>query len=335
MIGPNADSRAALYGNYNGDSGEFITDVMGIRAAAKGARIFYSKGAHLYMDADPICKPGNLLGEAASAAEASDVAILSVGYDSTLEGEEGDASNYFASGDRTDLLLPPSQRALCETVLGTGKPVILVVHSGSCVDVSAYEGRAAAILQVWYGGERGGEALANILFGKTSPSGKLPVTMYRNSDSLPSIEEYSMRGRTYRYLDREPLYSFGYGLSYTQFRYSDLCVAVRNGKLRCSVMVENVGHRTGGEVVQAYLRYEGEAFEKPNFSLVSFSRVQLRPGQKRTLRFTIAGRQLEGVTREGRREKFPGRYTLFVGGHAPDARSMTLAGGVLQAEFSL
>ena len=325
VIGPNADSRAALYGNYNGDSGEFITDLAGIRAAAKGARVFYSKGSDLCRDDAPLCKPDNLFSEAVAAAKASDVVVLCVGYDGTIEGEEGDAGNYFASGDRRDLLLPPCQRRLCEAVLSVGKPVVLVIHSGGGIDVSEYEGRVSAILQAWYSGERGGEALADIIFGKISPSGRLPVTVYRNDSALPPITEYSMRGRTYRYLREEPLYPFGFGLSYTSFLYSGLRAEVCGGAIECAVTVENTGGRGADEVVQAYLRFEGEAYEKPNCSLVFFRRVHIGAGQKRRIKFTVSRRQLESVTEEGKRIIFKGGYTLYVGGKAPSINQYSKA----------
>ena len=325
VIGPNADSRAALYGNYNGDSGEFITDLAGIRAAAKGARVFYSKGSDLCRDDAPLCKPDNLFSEAVAAAKASDVVVLCVGYDGTIEGEEGDAGNYFASGDRSDLLLPPCQRRLCEAVLSVGKPVVLVIHSGGGIDVSEYEGRVSAILQAWYSGERGGEALADIIFGKISPSGRLPVTVYRNDSALPPITEYSMRGRTYRYLRDKPLYPFGFGLSYTTFLYSGVSAEVRGDLLQCAVIVENTGARGADEVVQAYLRFEGEAYEKPNCSLVFFRRVHIGAGQKRRIKFTVSRRQLESVTEKGERMIFKGGYSLYVGGKAPSINQYSKA----------
>ena len=325
VIGPNADSRAALYGNYNGDSGEFITDLAGIRAAVKGARVFYSKGSDLCRDDAPLCKPDNLFSEAVAAAKASDVVVLCVGYDGTIEGEEGDAGNYFASGDRSDLLLPPCQRRLCEAVLSVGKPVVLVIHSGGGIDVSEYEGRVSAILQAWYSGERGGEALADIIFGKISPSGRLPVTVYRNDSALPPITEYSMRGRTYRYLRDKPLYPFGFGLSYTSFLYSGLRAEVCGGAIECAVTVENTGGRGADEVVQAYLRFEGEAYEKPNCSLVFFRRVHIGAGKKRRIKFTVSRRQLESVTEKGERMIFKGGYTLYVGGKAPSINQYSKA----------
>ena len=337
VIGPNADSAAALYGNYNGTSAELVTDLAGIRAEAKGARIFYSKGSHLYFDSDPPYHgTDNLFGEAAAAAKASELVVLCVGYDGTIEGEEGDAGNYTASGDRRDLLLPPAQRRLCEAVLAVGKPVVMVVHSGGGIDVSEYEGRVSAVLQAWYGGERGGEALANILFGKTVPSGRLPVTVYRNGGALPPIGEYSMRGRTYRYLEEKPLYPFGYGLSYTEFAYGGARAEVRGDLLQCAVTVENTGARGADEVVQAYLRFEGEAFEKPNCSLVFFRRVHIPAGKKKTVRFCVPRRRLESVTEEGGRKIFAGGYTLFIGGRAPVAFGDKAAeDGLVSVRFSL
>ncbi len=330
VIGPNADSVPVLCGNYNGDSGNFITNLRGIREeVGEKIRVFYSKGAQLYLEADPLCKPYNLLGEALKIAKLSDAVILCVGYDPTIEGEEGDTGNSFASGDRVDLLLPLSQRRLCAAVLALKKPTVLVINSGGGIDVSEYEPAASAILQCWYSGEAGGKALANILFGKANPSGKLPVSVYYNDQPLPPIEDYSMQGRTYRYLQGKPLYPFGYGLSYTTYRYSQLSIEVGE-YLSGKVYVKNEGDIDGEEIIEGYVRYEGETLQKPRFSLCFFDRRRIRTGEEILVRFTVARRQMESVSLRGERKLLDGEYTLFVGGSAPDPRSAELCGGEMQ-----
>lgn len=325
VIGPNADSEIALYGNYNGDSEDYVTDLRGIRAeAGKSVRVFYSKGSHLYKEASPQCKKGDLFAEAVKIAQISDIVLLSVGYDSSVEGEEGDANNFFAAGDRTNLLLPSIQRDLIEKILNVGKPTILVMHSGGGIDISAYENRTDAIIQAWYSGERGGEALAKILFGRTSPSGKLPVSIYRDSYPLPDITDYSMCGRTYRYLREEPLYPFGFGLSYSKFRYSDVKAEASVKGISGTLTIENVGKIDAETVLQGYVRCEEELFEKPLFSLCFFVKKKIKKGQKKKLSFLIKTQQLQNVDRNGERVICDGKYKFFIGGHAPDSRSFAL-----------
>ncbi len=168
-----------------------------------------------------LARAGDRISEAVTVARHSDVVILCVGLDATLEGEEMDAGKASDSGDKWDLLLPESQRRLAEAVCAVGTPVVLVLNSGSAIDLSAVEARCSAILECWYSGAQGGRALAEILFGKANPSGKLPVTFYYDG-TLPDFRDYRMKGRTYRYLEGEPLYPFGYGLSYSRFRFDDL-----------------------------------------------------------------------------------------------------------------
>ncbi|MDE6420563.1 MAG: glycoside hydrolase family 3 C-terminal domain-containing protein [Lachnospiraceae bacterium] len=216
IIGPNADSRRALIGNYHGTASEYVTVLNGIREqAGDDIRILYSEGSHLYLEkGDALAKLHHLISEAQTVAEHADAVVLCLGLDETLEGEEGDAGNADASGDKKDLQLPASQRKLVESVLAVGKPTIVCMLAGSAMDMKYVSERASAILQVWYPGALGGRAVAEALFGVYSPSGKLPITLYRDLDGLPEFTDYSMKGRTYRYLENEPLYPFGYGLSY-------------------------------------------------------------------------------------------------------------------------
>lgn len=337
VIGPNAYSFPALYGNYNGDSDQWVTNIDGIRReAGEEIRVYYSKGAHISKENDDLLGfPGRLHGESVGIAKRSDVIVLCVGLDGTLEGEETDPSNPDASGDKKDLLLPKSQRLLCDKIFVLGKPVILVINSGSALDISRYEEKASAILQSWYSGEKGGEALANVLFGKCSPSGRLPVTFYYNDQDIPNFEDYSMKNRTYRYVHEKPWYPFGYGLSYTTFIYSNLKVEFGEN-IHGAVNVKNFGEVSSDEVIQGYLKYHGETFEKPQMYLCYFKRVQMDSREEIVVEFDINRKQLESVLEDGSRKVLPGIYTLFIGGNAPDERSVELTNQVpLNVSFEI
>ena len=220
VVGPTADLRSVLEGNYFGTASEYVTNLTGIRRATS-SRVLYSDGAHLYKDGfSNLAKPDDRLAEARIVVKNSDITILCVGLDATIEGEEGDTGNMFASGDKVSLKLPASQQRLIDSVIKTAKEndkkVIVVLNAGSAIDISDLNESADAILDCWYSGGQGGTALANVLFGKVSPSGKLPVTFYKDGEQ-PEFTDYSMKNRTYRYFKGETLYPFGYGLSYTTF----------------------------------------------------------------------------------------------------------------------
>ena len=204
IIGPNADSRKALIGNYHGTSSEYITVLEGVRRlVGNEVRILYSDGCHLYENkTENLAREQDRLSEARIVARESDVVILCMGLDETLEGEEGDTGNSYASGDKVDLRLPESQRMLMQAVAKEKKPTVLCLMAGSDIDLSFAEEHFDAIVDLWYPGAYGGAAAADILFGKYSPSGKLPITFYESLEELPAFEDYSMKGRTYRYLSR-------------------------------------------------------------------------------------------------------------------------------------
>ena len=213
VIGPNANSRSALIGNYHGTASRYVTVLEGIQDLTAGkCRILYSEGCALSADrVEPLAQPDDRLAEAGAAAKNSDKVILVLGLDETLEGEEGDTGNSYFSGDKADLLLPEPQRRLLERVLDLGKPTAVVLMVGSAIDLSQAQERAGAILLSWYPGAGGGKAVAELLFGRASPSGKLPVTFYRNEalDEMPAFTDYSMLARSYRYYTGAPLYPFG------------------------------------------------------------------------------------------------------------------------------
>ena len=216
VIGPNADSKNVLLGNYNGTPSRYTTLLRGIQDASEG-KVIYARGCHLY-DATYHAWAEHPLHEAIIAAEKADVVVLCVGLDPMLEGEEGDNYNGMLSGDKMDLSLPPSQLELIERIAEIGKPTVFVNVSGSCVDLRFADEKFNAVLQCFYPGAEGGNALADILYGKVSPSGRLPVSFYRSTEDLPPFEDYSMENRTYKFFKGKCLYDFGFGLTYSEIK---------------------------------------------------------------------------------------------------------------------
>ena len=318
VIGPNANSRVALEGNYCGTADRYITFLEGIQDAFPG-RVLTSEGCHLYKDrTSGLARADDRLAEAEVVAENSDLVILCVGLDAFIEGEEGDAGNEFASGDKIDLRLPEPQRKLVSKIMEKGKPVIIVTAAGSAMNMEA---DCDAIIHAWYPGQFGGLALANILFGKVSPSGKLPVTFYESADMLPPFENYSMAGRTYRYVQGNVLYPFGYGLTYSKTVCSDLKADSRSA----SVTITNAGSVDTDDVVQFYIKGDSEA-DTPNPKLCGFARVSLKAGESRTVTVTLPQCAFETVDDEGVRAVRSTVFTLYAGTCQPDALSESLTG---------
>jgi beta-glucosidase len=231
---------------------------------------------------------------------------------------EGDQRS---TGDRDVLGLPGVQETLLKKVHKTGTPLVVVLMNGSAVAVNWAEENADAIVELWYPGEEGGTALADVLFGDYNPAGRLPVTFYTSVDQLPPFRDYDMQGHTYRYLHDSPLYAFGYGLSYTAFGYTALGFSeteVAAGEsVELTVDVENVGDRAGDEVVQVYIKDMQASVTTPVQQLVGFKRVHLEPGEARQMQFTIPPRWMSVVTEDGRYVVEPGRFEVFVGGGQP------------------
>lgn len=318
VIGPNADSRPALEGNYNGRADRYITFLEGIQDAFDG-NVLYSEGSHLYKDrCMQLGLADDRIAEAEIVAEHSDVVVLCVGLDATIEGEEGDTGNEFSSGDKNDLRLPEAQRKLVKAVMSKGKPVIIVIAAGSSINPEA---DCDALIQAWYPGQSGGEALANILFGKVSPSGKLPVTFYDDASKLPDFSDYSMKGRTYRYTQDNILYPFGFGLTYSKTECSDL--KFEDGK--ASVTVKNTGDFDTEDVVQFYIKGEGKDYV-PFFSLCGFRRVSLKKGESKTVEVTLSSKAFEAVDDNGNRSRSATAFTLYAGTSQPDPLSEKLTG---------
>lgn len=336
IIGPNADSRRALVGNYHGTSSEYVTVSEGIRRYAAGrARVLYSEGCALFEEqTESLARKGDRLAEAKAVARHSDVVILCVGLDETLEGEEGDAGNSYASGDKPDLLLPKPQRDLMEAVASVGKPVVCCLMAGSAIDLSYPSEHFNAVVQLWYPGARGGRSVADLLFGEVSPSGKLPITFYSDLEQLPDFTDYSMRGRTYRYLEGEAQYPFGFGLTYGR-------VAVTKAELtgvaeekdefglpdvRITVTAANSGTYDTDDVVQIYVKNTDSAYAVKNPALCAFRRIHVKAGQSVTTELTVAGRAFTIVDEHGVRRADGSHYKLYVGTMQPDARSIALTG---------
>ena len=305
VIGPNADERTTALANYNGIPTEIITPLAGIKRAAKG-KVYYAMGSRAWRRGDE-----TLLREAVIAAQKSDVVLLFLGLTPAMEGEEGDAS--LTGGDKRDLDLPEVQCELFEAVVSVGKPVVLVNISGSAVDLSAAKERCAAIMQVFYPGAQGGAALADLIFGKYSPSGRLPVTFYRSVDELPPFEDYNMEGRTYKYFRGEPVFPFGHGLTYTTFEYSGLRAEQSDDNIRVSVNIKNTGDYKATEVAQLYFKLAEDVPGAPNKVLVGFANVKLKPGFVSEVVFELTREDFALVNQEGERVITPGDYELICG----------------------
>ena len=278
VIGPNADDGSVLLGNYNGTPSRTTTLLRGIQEAAKG-RVLYAKGCHIFKDVVGDWEE-HPLHEAILAARHSDVVVLCLGLNPSMEGEEGDAYNGEMSGDKGTLALPKSQRSLFEALLSLQKPIVLVNVSGSCVDLSAFDAGCNAVVQLFYPGAEGGKALADVLFGRVSPSGRLPVTFYAGDEQLKDFSDYDMDGRTYRYLHEKPLYPFGHGLSYTSFAYENLRLEGDMVKLT----LRNTGRMDANHAVLAFLRDPQE--QGVNGRLSGFEKVFVPAGQE--VELTIA-----------------------------------------------
>ena len=325
VIGPNADNRIALIGNYHGTPDRNVTPLDGLYAAAdqEGFRVFYAQGCKLWQSKDEdLAQDNDRIAEALAVADESDIVILFLGLDETLEGEE--AGNQSIGGDKADLLLPECQRLLLEKVCETGKPVILVNMTGSSMDLRYADEHCAAIIQGWYPGSRGGHAIADVLLGKVSPSGKLPVTFYRSTEDLPEFTDYAMANRTYRYYTGEPLYPFGYGLSYADIQMT--AAAKSADGMTITASVKNNSGFAADEVVQVYIKDESSPFAPIHPVLCGFERISLAAGEEKTVEIKLTKHAYTVVNDDGERVPGSGNYSVYCGFNQPDARSEALTG---------
>jgi beta-glucosidase len=271
----------------------------------------------------------DMLAQAVEAAKKSDVVVLVLGLNQRLEGEEMPIQvDGFKGGDRTHLNLPKTQSDLMETLKATGKPIVLVLINGSALSINYAAENMDAILTAGYPGQQGGNAVADVIFGDYNPAGRLPVTYYKSVEQLPAFENYDMEGRTYRYFRQEPLYPFGFGLSYTNFKYSDLSIPAEakvGDKINVSVKVTNTGDRDGEEVVQLYLTDEKASSPRPIRQLEGFKRVSLKKGESKTVAFTLEPRQLSMINNKDKQVVEPGWFTIALGGEQPGFSGATNA----------
>jgi beta-glucosidase len=309
-------------------------------------RIEYQENANHYASARLVWAPPSgtrlLREDALNKARQADVVIMVMGISPSVEGEEMEVkAEGFRGGDRTDISLPEPQEDLIKEIHAMGKPVVLVLLGGSALATNWASANVGAIVDAWYPGEEGGTAIADVLFGDYNPSGRLPVTFYKSVDQLPQFEDYSMAGRTYRYFKGEPLYPFGFGLSYTRFKYDSLKIenpSIKAGTpVTLSVEVQNILSREGEEVVQLYLSDAASSFPVPIRSLVGIARVRLKPGEKRGVLFTISPEQMTLIDDRGNRIIEPGEFLVAVGGKQPGFKGAADASttGVVTGRFAV
>ncbi|KPK65800.1 MAG: beta-glucosidase [Planctomycetes bacterium SM23_32] len=331
VVGPNANSMDVLLGNYNGYPARYVTGLEGVLAkVAAGTQVDYAAGCGL-------CDTSRHGFEhAVGLASRSDVVIAFMGLSATYEGEEGSAYLSEANGDRERIGLPGVQEDLLKELHATGTPVVLVLTSGSAVEINWAQQNLPAVLQAWYPGQEGGTAVADALFGDYSPGGRLPVTFVKSLDQLPPFEDYAMaKGRTYRFMREEPLYRFGYGLSYTTFEYCDLRLSqaeIGPGEsVEVTVNVRNTGGRAGDEVVQLYVSDVEASVPVPLGHLEGFRRIALGPGEQQEVAFTLGPAQLCAYGDDGTPFVEPGEFRISVGGGQPDDP----AGGAVTAVLTV
>lgn len=324
VTGPNAANADVLIGNYYGVNDHMVTILEGIVGnVAAGSQVQYRPGCLL--DRENI----NPIDWTTTEAGNTDANIVVLGISGLLEGEEGDAIASPSNGDRLDYSIPKNQiEFLRKMRTGNTKPLITIITGGSPMNLTEIQELSDAVLMVWYPGEEGGNAVADILFGRVSPSGKLPITFPKSLDQLPAFENYSMQGRTYRYMQAEPLYPFGFGLSYTSFKYSNAKVSattVAKGKpVTVSAMVTNSGSVAGEEVVQLYTSQQVQGLAAPIRSLKGFKRIKLEAGASQEVQFELSPEMLSLVDNNGNAQEMKGKVMISIGGSQPDQRSIEL-----------
>jgi beta-glucosidase len=320
VTGPTAASMEVLLGNYYGFNDHMITLLEGLTGRLpEGMGMEYHPGALL--------KHPREIEEtwAAGMAQSADVAIVCAGSSSFLEGEEGESLLTPLNGDRESISLPASQVDYIKELAISGARIVLVLTGGSPIALGEVEGLVDAILFVWYPGMEGGRAAADVLFGDVSPAGKLPLTFPKSLDQLPAFDDYNMAGRTYRYMTEEPLYPFGFGLSYTTFAYRDIHVASpKPSGFEATVSVQNTGSVAADEVVQFYISALESRLPAPISQLIGFQRVHLQPGESKTVELTVTPEMLMLYDEDGIQKLEPGKFRLTAGGCSPGARGLAL-----------
>ena len=318
VVGPNANDSTMLWANYNGFPSKTITILQGIKNKAIHSKIIYEKGCDHVGDVNI-----NSQMVTVSKVRDADLIIFVGGISPRLEGEEMPvAYEGFKGGDRTNIEIPNVQKEMIRALKATGKPIVYVVCTGSALALNWEEANVNAIVNAWYGGQAAGTAVADILFGDYNPAGRLPVTFYKSIDQVPDFEDYSMKGRTYRYMTKEPLYPFGFGLSYTNFDYKTASLSKpiigKDEKVTLSVEVKNGGKREGDEVIQVYLRNPNDP-GAPIKALIGFKRVALKAGEQQKVSFVLEPKMFYSFNdNTQKQEVIAGKYELMYGGSSAD-----------------
>jgi beta-glucosidase len=333
ITGPQANNGTVLLGNYYGVSDNLVNILEGITSrVSAGTSVDYRMGVLDYF------KNVNPVDWASGGAADHEATIVVLGISQLMEGEEGESLASPYKGDRLDLNLPANQlEYLRKLKSGHDHPVIVVMTGGSPITMPEVEELADAILWAWYPGQEGGNAVADLIFGNAVPSGKLPLTFPVSVDQLPPFEDYSMQERTYRYMTSEPLYPFGYGLSYTDFTFNDLYLEEEeiapDEEVTVSVRVRNSGDFKADEVVQLYVSVPDPRGIQPRWSLKDFARVTLDRGDATQVSFKLDRRALEQFDEEGNTGVLPGTYQVYVGNCSPGERGKELGAEVISASF--
>ncbi len=325
VIGPNADNRRSLDGNYEGTASRYITVLEGIQDyVGEDVRVLYSEGCHLFRDQiNPMAFKNDRIAEIKEICSESDVVIAVMGLDGTLEGEEGDTGSDYGMGDKPYLHLPGIQTDILKIAKESGKPVILVNMTGSAMTLNWEDENLDGIIQGWYPGARGGKAIARLIFGESDFEGKLPITFYRTMEELPEFTDYSMKNRTYRYMKNDALYPFGYGLSYTEFEYENTLFTVKDDSVTIKTTVKNTGKMDGTETVQVYIGAREDW--APNPQLKKIKKVKLKKGEAKDIEITLTRESFE-VFDESGKPVISREYDVYIGGSQPDKRSEKLLG---------
>ena len=334
VTGPNAANTNTLLGNYHGLSSEIVTPLEGIvKQISKGTMVRYKMGVGIND------QQTNRMEWSASLAGSSDATIAVMGISALMEGEEGAAISSNANGDRSEIDLPNTQVDYIKTLRDKAgsNPIILVINSGSALNLAEVEPYVDALIYAWYLGEQGGNAIADIIFGNSNPSGKLPITIPESLSHLPLYDNYNMENRTYKFTNHQPMYPFGFGLSYSIFSYSDL--SIKNNKIDIGDSIDlnfevfNNSDIAGEEIIQVYIKDINASFRKPNSSLIFFKRVQLNAGEKKKINLVIDDNMMSSFNEKGDQVIEPGNFKIFVGGSSPGVRSKELGKMIKEVSF--
>jgi len=340
VIGPNSDQSFVLLGNYNGTPSDPVTPLRGITEKLSGtSEVLYAQGCNWAAGMPGEKSNEELKAEALEIAKKADIVIMCMGITPRLEGEEMRVKiEGFLGGDRTRIDLPDIQQDLIKEIHATGKPVVLVLLNGSALAINWEKDNIPAIVETWYGGQEAGQALADVIFGYYNPGGRLPVTFYKSVNDLPDFSDYKMANRTYRYFTGEPLYPFGYGLSYTTFKYSKFRTKKTYSSgdtINVAVTVKNSGKIAGDEVVQLYVSNLVSSIPVPIRALKGFKRIHLLPGEAKTVSFSITPEAFSVIDEQNKRAIKPGKFELTVGGGQPQSGTGIKEPGILKTGITL